>query len=212
MRPIFVLALITYIAQGHPLPGVTWSAADQGTWPLPGEMGYPLVAGTTKSAIVLIPELGDKEKEAGGDWRLLASTDLYGVAVGGSAEVTLEAADPATGEAFASATTKVTDAAPRAKWAMIFSSEQPGGEAKLAFDGDPKTIWHSRYAGGKVDGPHVIGVEFGKALILTGIRYTPREGFGNGNARDYRLEYRSQGQWHEAAAGTVAKGKETTPM
>lgn len=212
MRQLFVLALITSISQAHPLPRVSWDSDAQGTWPLPGIQGYRVATGSTKSAPIMIPELGDKEKEAGGEWRLLASTDVYGVVAGGLAEVTLEAVDPATGETFASSTTKLTNEAPRAKWAMIFSSEQPGGEAKLAFDGDSRTIWHSRYAGGKAEGPHVIGVEFGKAQLLSGIRYTPREGFGNGNARDYRLEYQSKGQWLEASSGTVAKGKETAPM
>jgi hypothetical protein len=212
MRSLFVLTLMTLFARGHVLPTVAWPLDEQGTWPLPGTIGYPLKTGSLRTVPVTIPELGDKEKDAGGTWRLIASTDLYGVTASGTCEVTLEAADPATGEAFATATTTLKHPAPRATWSVISSSEHPGEEAKLAFDGNPKTIWHSRYAGGRVDGPHIIGVEFGKAPLLTGIRYTPREGFANGNARDFRLEYRSKGQWREAAAGTVQKGKETQPM
>ncbi len=213
MRCLFVLGLATSLSHAHPLPALSWPMDDQGIWPLPGGAGYPLAAGTSRTLPVLIPELGDKEKAAGGSWRLMASTDLYGTgAAGGWAEIIWEAVDPATGGVFATSTKRLNVAAPRAQWAMLYSSEQPGGEAKLAFDGNPKTIWHSRYAGGKVDGPHTIGVEFGKTQWLTGIRYTPREGFGNGNAREYRLEYRAKGQWREASAGAVAKGKETTPL
>jgi len=203
---------MTLIAHGHILPPVSWPTDEQGTWPLPGTMGYLLKNGAQRSAAVSIPELGDKEKEAGGTWRLVASTDLYGIAGGAGSEVTWEAADPATGEAFASTKAVVKRPSPRATWSVFSSSEQPGEEAKRAFDGNPKTIWHSRYGGGNVDGPHVIGVEFGIAQPLTGIRFTPREGFANGNPLDYKLEYRSQGQWREAKAGTVEKGKETAPL
>lgn len=213
MRGLYVLSLITLCSYGHVLPSENWPGDAQATWPLPGTLGFPLTQNQPRSIPLTIPELGDKEKEAGGAWRMVVSTDLYGTTSAGSAEVTLEAADPATGQAFASATTTVRQPAPRATWAYFCSSENPGdGNALNAFDANPKTIWHSRYGDGKVDGPHVIGIEFGKAQLLSGIRYTPREGFGNGNPRDYRLEYRSKGQWLEASAGTVAKGKETTPM
>jgi len=213
MRCLYVLTLITLYAHGHVLPSENWPTDAQGTWPLPGTLGFPLTQDHPRSITLTIPELGDKEKAAGGAWRMVVSTDLYGTTAAGSSEVTLEAADPATGEAFATATTTIQQPAPRATWAHFCSSENPGdGTAKHAFDGNPKTIWHSRYAGGKVEGPHVIGLEFGKAQLLSGIRFTPREGYGNGNPRDYRLEYRSKGQWLEASAGTVAKGKETTPM
>ena len=213
MHYLYVLSVITLFSHGHVLPSVDWPTDDRVTWPLPGSVGFQLTQDHPLSTAIAIPELGDKEKEVGGEWRVVVSTDLYGTSTYGRSEVTLEAADPATGEAFASATASIGQPSPRASWAFFCSSENPGdGKALNAFDGNPKTIWHSRYNDGKVQGPHSIGIEFGKPQLLSGIRYTPREGFGNGNARDYRIEYRSKGQWVEASSGTVAKGRESTPL
>lgn len=213
MRRWYLLSLISLCAHGHVMPSANWTGEPQAAWPLPGTLGFLLTPDQPRSITLTLPELGDKEKDAGGAWRMVVSTDLYGTTSSGRSEVTLEAADSATGEAFATASATVQQPAPRATWAFFCSSENPGdGLAANAFDGDPKTIWHSRYAGSKVEGPHIIGIEFGLAPLLSGIRYTPREGFGNGSARDYLLEYRSNGKWLEAAAGTVAKGKETSPL
>jgi hypothetical protein len=180
------------------------------SWPLAGDDGFELAPGAHASLRVQVPELGDKEREAGGAWRGILSVDLYGVSGGSSGQLTLEALDPASGEVFASGSTRVATPAPRAPWTVIFSSQHGGAEAAKAFDGDPSTDWHSNYSGQKADPPHWIGLEFGKPTLMHKVRYTPRQsGFTNGVARKYRLEARSgEADWALVTAGETQQGKE----
>lgn len=186
-------------------------------WPLAGDGGFALKPGASAAARVDVPPLGDKEREAGGEWRGVLSVDLYGTAGKGAGRLKLEALDPASGEVFASGEARVTGAAPRAPWVVISSSGHPGAEAAKAFDGNPATDWHSNYAGGQDKPPHWIGLEFGSPTSLSVVRYTPRQGgFTNGVARKYRLEIRLPGQdWTVAAAGesdATLVAKERKPL
>ncbi len=152
---------------------------------------------------VELPDLSDKEKEVGGEWRGILSLDAYGTVDGAMGSLVLEALDPRSGEILASAGTSVAGRAPRAPWAVIASSEHGGGEAARLFDGDPQTDWHSRYGENQPAAPHWAGLEFGEPRKLTGVRYLPRQaGFTNGVARKYRVEVRRPGgKWEVAGQG-----------
>lgn len=210
-RGVMFRLSLAFLMGGHavaaPLPVAPFTAdgADSLTWHVPGGAGIALAPKAASTLKIDIPSLTDKEREAGGDWHGLIAVDLHGTPGGTKGEILLEALDPATGEPFATTRATVSGSAPRAAWSVIASSEQPGEAAARAFDGDPKTIWHSKY---QVDGPKMpewIGLELGTPTALPGIRYTPRpDGGGNGAAREFRLEIRKPGgAWETAVTGTA---------
>lgn len=62
-----------------------------------------------------------------------------------------------------------------AKWKVIDSdSHLPKNPAKLAIDGNSKTIWHTPGGRELVEQPHHISVDMGEELNLTGFTYSPR--------------------------------------
>lgn len=77
----------------------------------------------------------------------------------------------------------------------------------MAFDGDPKSDWHSNYGGGKAEPPHWIGLEFGSPTHLTGLNYLPRQGgYTNGVARAFRVEVRKPGAgWESLVSGKTGE-------
>ena len=172
-------------------------------WPLASGNAFEIAPGASISQSVAMPPLGDKEREAGGEWRGVISLDLFGTARPGKGRIILEAIDPASGEVLASGITDLDYPAPRSPWAVIFSSEHPGAEAAKAFDGDLMSPWHSNYSGDKADPPHWIGLAFGKPTRMTGLTYGPRQGDNtNGVARKYRVEIRLPGEdWKTIVSG-----------
>lgn len=94
----------------------------------------------------------------------------------------------------------------KAKWSIhAASSENPGsGEgADKAIDGDPDTIWHSKWSGGTDPLPHSMTIDFGESLNLLGFTYLPRRGSERGGILDqFRVEVSRDGsRWIEAAEG-----------
>lgn len=73
-------------------------------------------------------------------------------------------------------------------WSVTVSSDI-GGSVRKLFDGNDKTFWHSHYTveGGKItkfeDCPHVIKVEFGKDMTVSGLIYEPRADSNSGTMR-----------------------------
>ena len=61
-----------------------------------------------------------------------------------------------------------------------FSSENTGNRkfAKHAIDGDPRTIWHTRFEGGARPHPHEIVIDLGKSTKVSGVRYLARQDAG----------------------------------
>ncbi|NNM29515.1 MAG: sulfatase-like hydrolase/transferase, partial [Akkermansiaceae bacterium] len=61
-----------------------------------------------------------------------------------------------------------------------FSSENTGNRkyARHAIDGDPDTIWHSKFSGGVDKHPHELVIDLGKARTITAFRYLPRQDGG----------------------------------
>lgn len=185
-------------------------------WPLAGDRACELSPGAAAALRLKVPGLGDKEREAGGEWRGILSVDLYGSTGKTPGKLALEAMDPASGEVFAAGNAEVATPAPRAAWVVISSSGHPGAEAEKAFDGNPATDWHSNYHGGQDPAPHWLGLEFGKPTRMTSLRYTPRQsGFTNGVARKYRLEARLPGaDWKTITAGETDErfAKDRAPL
>ena len=64
-------------------------------------------------------------------------------------------------------------------------SEAPGYEGFRAMDGDPQTMWHTRWEAGETSHPHEFVVDLGAAYEISGIGYLPRPGGGNGTIGDF---------------------------
>lgn len=183
-------------------------------WALSGQPGRAVKPGAELITRMSFPALTDREKEASGKWYGVASLDLFGAFGQSPGQVTLEVFDPPTNEVIATATATAKGPVQRAAWVAIASSEQAGEEAIKAFDGNPDSLWHTGYDAGSNPAPHWIGIEFGKALTIPGIRYLPRTAGGNnGAARQYRVKIRrAGGTWETAAEGEVAPTAAHAPL
>ena len=94
------------------------------------------------------------------------------------------------------------------------TSEQGGRErARNAFDGDPDTIWHTRYGANEPDYPHAIACDYGSAKTLNGVLAVPRQDMSHGRVRGYRIETSEDGKrWTEAKAGELRDTDEPTEI
>src|SRR6266498_4168457 len=80
------------------------------------------------------------------------------------------------------------DLIPQGQWSLRFvDSEELLGEPQTlsgpainAFDGSPKTFWHSRWAGATDPLPHEIQIDLGGAYNVYAFRYFPRQDSANG--------------------------------
>ena len=59
-------------------------------------------------------------------------------------------------------------------------SEAPGHEAVLAIDGDPDTLWHSKWEPSPAPMPHELTIDFPQDTTLAGITCLPRQDMTNG--------------------------------
>lgn len=76
------------------------------------------------------------------------------------------------------------------------------GPAKLMLDGDPSTIWHSRYSTNAATYPHVLTFDLGSTRKVDGIGYLRRSANKNGPIKDYRVEVSTDGTtYREVATG-----------
>ena len=87
-------------------------------------------------------------------------------------------------------------------WKIVsVSSENNGEEARNAIDGDPSSIWHSRWSEPEAKHPHSIVVEMGSMLVIDQFIYTPRDS-GNGRIKDYELYFSKDGKtWDNPVKG-----------
>jgi glucose/arabinose dehydrogenase len=94
------------------------------------------------------------------------------------------------------------------------SSQETVGENGVgtnAVDGDPATIWHTRYQGGVVGHPHQIELDLGTSRTVTCLHYLPRQdGWPNGRIAGYEVHTSADGtNWGTvAASGTWTTGGE----
>ncbi len=80
---------------------------------------------------------------------------------------------------------------PKDKWRLVRVDSESKFNGKLAtnaFDGDPKTIWHTKWRGGADPPPHEIVIDLGQTHRVEGLRYLPRQDGGvNGMIGDFEV-------------------------
>ena len=66
-------------------------------------------------------------------------------------------------------------------------SDAPNYEPYRAMDGDPNTMWHTKWGPGEPPQPHVFTVDLEKPYPIEGFVYLPRKGRSNGTIKEYEL-------------------------
>lgn len=68
-------------------------------------------------------------------------------------------------------------------------------------------IWHSRYSPLEALPPHSVTIDLGATYLVTGFRYLPRQGGGNGTPKDFEYALSIDGQaWTTVARGNAPGG------
>ena len=96
----------------------------------------------------------------------------------------------------------------RTGWKVSASSSAVNDLPANAIDGNPGTIWHTKWEGEPTPPPHSITIDLVVAARLSGFRYLPRQdGSVNGTIGRYQLFVSSDGlNWSDpVAAGDFAK-------
>lgn len=79
---------------------------------------------------------------------------------------------------------------PKENWQLLYvDSEEVNypGLATMSFDGDPETIWHTRWSTGNDPYPHEIQVDMGEAFRVYSFTYLTRQDGQNGRIKDFEL-------------------------
>ncbi|BCM89917.1 evolved beta-galactosidase subunit alpha [Abditibacteriota bacterium] len=95
----------------------------------------------------------------------------------------------------------------RRAWKATASTFEPGeGDPAHVLDGNPNTIWHSRYSPTRIPPPHFLLVDMASSLTIQAVKVTPRtDAFTNGRAKDYELYLSEDGQFDKPAlTGTLS--------
>lgn len=81
-------------------------------------------------------------------------------------------------------------------WKVAYvDSEETAGDfapAENAFDGDENTFWHTAWSATQPPHPHLLEIDLGAALEISGLRLLPRQDSPNGRIKDYRLYLRAE--------------------
>jgi beta-galactosidase len=64
---------------------------------------------------------------------------------------------------------------------------QEDGTAENAIDGQTANYWHTEWGAAQPNHPHQLVLDLGKSQTLSGFRYVPRPGAGDGRIKDYRI-------------------------
>ena len=101
----------------------------------------------------------------------------------------------------------------RSNWKLVSVDSQHGGnEARLAFDGNTNTFWHTEYQGSEPTCPHTLVVDMLKPYWVTAFTYLSRQdGNQNGMVKAYEVYLSTDG---ETWGSPVASGefKNTTAL
>lgn len=101
----------------------------------------------------------------------------------------------------------------RTGWTATADSAQDGFPAQNVLDGDPSTIWHTRYSPTLDSLPHKIEIDMKRVQGVQGLEYIPRPGATpNGNIGTYIIDVSQDGvTWSSVpvATGTWANTKTT---
>ncbi len=79
---------------------------------------------------------------------------------------------------------------PKETWSLIYvDSEEVNypGYATMSFDGDPETIWHTRWSTGNDTYPHEIQIDMGEKYLVSEFTVLNRQDGENGRIKDYEL-------------------------
>ena len=88
------------------------------------------------------------------------------------------------------------------------TSEQSQDKASNAIDGNPDTMWHTKWDGSD-ELPQSITLELAKAREIKGYNYLPRQSGTNGYITKYKIEVSTDGEeFTEVAAGDWARDAE----
>ena len=78
------------------------------------------------------------------------------------------------------------------------SSFQPGNDPAHMIDGDLKSFWHTRFAGGHAKPPHYVVLQVPGTLAIKGLRYHAWHGRGNGHLKGCSIYVSDDGKtWGE---------------
>ena len=61
------------------------------------------------------------------------------------------------------------------------------GTAENAIDGQTANYWHTEWSAAQPNHPHQLVLDLGKAQVISGFRYVPRQGNASGRIKDYRI-------------------------
>jgi len=108
---------------------------------------------------------------------------------------------------------------PKTGWQSNASSQEPGAAGSMAIDGDPNTIWHSRWSTNPPSYPHTFEVDMGSKYSVHKFIYLPRPSGENGRIKKYELfvsdDYNdygppvATGEWENSAAPQTVTLKNT---
>ena len=84
-------------------------------------------------------------------------------------------------------------------WKARADSEEPDSTATHAIDGDPETMWHSRWRGEAKPPPHELTIDTGRVRDLSGIGYRPRASGDNGLFDHFVVEVSEDGRTWQTA-------------
>ncbi len=79
---------------------------------------------------------------------------------------------------------------PQNQWSLLYVSSQQNNSAVLAFDGDPNTIWHSKWSPSVDQLPHEIQIDLGNNYSISELSYLSRQdGNTNGRIKDFEVYF-----------------------
>ncbi|GHH09593.1 discoidin domain-containing protein [Streptomyces gardneri] len=94
---------------------------------------------------------------------------------------------------------------PRTGWTATASDEETArenGRAANVLDGDPATIWHSRWSGTPAPLPHSITIDMHRRAAVSALVYQPRRDVANGRAGAYTITVSTDGTHFGAPVAT----------
>ncbi|MFB7352930.1 discoidin domain-containing protein [Streptomyces gardneri] len=94
---------------------------------------------------------------------------------------------------------------PRTGWTATASDEETvreNGRAANVLDGDPATIWHSRWSGTPAPLPHSITIDMHRRAAVSALVYQPRTDVANGRAGAYTITVSTDGTHFGAPVAT----------
>ncbi|MBS5145045.1 MAG: discoidin domain-containing protein [Butyricicoccus pullicaecorum] len=94
---------------------------------------------------------------------------------------------------------------PRSEMTATAGSVQPNdGEANLAIDGDPETMWHTKWGESCTDENAWLELKLDQPTEINALRYLPRKQGVNGIIKGYKIQVKENetDPWTDVAAGT----------